>query len=67
MAEQTPLEWYVVRTKPHQEHSVESSLSRVGIEILCPRIREHQSIRRKMQSVITHSLPRLSVDQECSP
>jgi transcriptional antiterminator RfaH len=57
MAEQAPLEWYVVRTKPHQEQSVESNLSRVSIEILCPRIREHKRIRRKMQSVITPLFP----------
>lgn len=57
MAEQSALEWYVVRTKPHQEHLVESTLSRVGIEILCPRIRERKHIRRKMQSVVTPLFP----------
>jgi transcriptional antiterminator RfaH len=57
MAEQAALEWYVVRTKPHQEQSVESNLSRVGIEILCPRIREQKIVRRKMQPVITPLFP----------
>lgn len=57
MAEQAALEWHVVRTKPHQEYSVESILSRAGIEILCPRIRERKLIRRKMQSVVTPLFP----------
>jgi transcriptional antiterminator RfaH len=57
MAEQAALEWYVVRSKPHQEYSVESNLSRAGIEVLCPRIREEKRIRRKMQSVVTPLFP----------
>lgn len=57
MAEPAALEWYVVRTKPYQEQSVESNLSRVGIEILSPRIREQKVVRRKMQSVITPLFP----------
>lgn len=51
MTEQPAMEWYLVRTKPHQEYSVESSLSRVGIEILCPRITESKIVRRKRQPV----------------
>lgn len=57
MADQPAMEWYVVRTKPHQEDSVESSLSRVGIEILCPRIKEHKMVRAKRQSVVSPLFP----------
>jgi transcriptional antiterminator RfaH len=57
MAEQAALEWYVVRSKLHQEYSVESGLSRAGIEVFCPRIREEKRIRRKMQSVIAPLFP----------
>lgn len=57
MAEQAELEWYVVRSKPHQESSVASNLSRAGIEVLYPRIREVKRIRRKIQSVITPLFP----------
>ena len=57
MAELPAMEWYVVRTKPHQEYSVESGLTRVGIEILCPRITERRLIRRKMQPVISPLFP----------
>lgn len=57
MAEQTTREWYVVRTKPHQERAVESNLTQIGMEILCPRIREHKIVRRKMQFVIAPLFP----------
>ena len=57
MVEEAALEWYVVRTKTHQELSVESNLSRVGIEIFCPRIREQKIVRRRMQSVIAPLFP----------
>lgn len=57
MAEQSIPGWHVVRTKPCQEYSVESNLSRAGIEVFCPRIREVKRIRRKMQSVVTPLFP----------
>ena len=57
MAEPAAGEWYVVRSKPHQEYAVESNLSQVGIEVLCPRIREERRIRRKLQSVVTPLFP----------
>ena len=57
MADPTPMEWYVVRTKPHQENTVESSLTRVGIEVLCPRIKEQRVIRRKLQQVVSPLFP----------
>ena len=57
MAEQAVPEWYVVRSKPHQEYSVESNLSREGIEVFCPRIREVKRIRRSIQSVVTPLFP----------
>jgi transcriptional antiterminator RfaH len=57
MAEQAGLEWHVVRTKPHQEQSVELNLSRAGIEVFCPRIREEKYIRRKVQSVVAPLFP----------
>ena len=49
--------WYTVRAKPHQEYSVESNLSRLGIEVLCPRIRESKVIRRRMQTVVAPLFP----------
>ncbi len=57
MAEPSQMEWYVVRTKPHQENAVESSLMRVGIEVLCPRIKEQRVIRRKIQPVVSPLFP----------
>ncbi len=57
MAELPAMEWYVVRTKPHQEYSVESGLSQAGIEVLCPRITEQRIIRRRMQPVISPLFP----------
>ena len=50
-------EWYVVRTKPHQENTVETSLTRAGIEVLCPRIKEQRVIRRKMQQMVSPLFP----------
>ncbi|CUQ67365.1 transcription termination/antitermination protein NusG [Candidatus Nitrospira inopinata] len=57
MPEQAESEWYVVRTKPHQEAVAESSLLRGGIEALCPRIQERRVIRRKMQQIISPLFP----------
>jgi len=57
MAKSAAEEWYVVRSKPHQEYAVESNLSQAGIEVLCPRIREERRIRRKFQSVVTPLFP----------
>lgn len=51
------MEWYVVRTKPHQEYSAELNLSRAGIEILCPRVREEKVVRRRFQSVSNPLFP----------
>ncbi len=57
MSEQVEAEWYVVRTKPHQEAVAESSLLRGGIEAVCPRIKERRVIRRKIQLVIGPLFP----------
>ncbi len=57
MPEQASTEWYVVRTKPHQENTVESSLTRIGIEVLFPRIKEQRVIRRKRQQVVSSLFP----------
>jgi len=57
MADQPAMEWHVVRTKPHQEYLVESGLTRVGNEILCPRITDQRLIRREMQPVISPLSP----------
>ncbi len=57
MPEQASTEWYVVRTKPHQENTVESSLTRIGIEVLFPRIKEQRVIRRKIQQVVSPLFP----------
>lgn len=57
MADQPAMEWHVVRTKPHQEHSVESGLTRVSNEILCPRITDQRLIRREMQPAISPLFP----------
>lgn len=57
MSEQAEAEWYVVRTKPHQEAVAESSLLRGGIEAICPRIQERRVIRRKPQQVISPLFP----------
>lgn len=66
MIVQPATDWYVVRTKPHQEYSVESSLSRVGLEILCPRITEHKIVRRKVQPVISPLFPGYLFARLCS-
>lgn len=57
MAEQPATEWHVVRAKPYQEDVVESSLTRSGIEILCPRIQEQRVIKRKMRQVVSPLFP----------
>jgi transcriptional antiterminator RfaH len=57
MTEQGEAEWYVVRTKPHQEDVAESSLGRGGIEVLCPRIQERRLIRRRVQQVVSPLFP----------
>lgn len=57
MAEQLATEWHVVRTKPHQEEVAQSSLTRGGIEILCPRIQEQRVIKRKMRQVVSPLFP----------
>ncbi|MCP9455350.1 MAG: hypothetical protein NNA18_04475 [Nitrospira sp.] len=57
MAEQERAEWYVVRTKPHQETIAEASLLRGGIEAICPRIQERRVIRKRLQQVIGPLFP----------
>ncbi len=57
MVEQSVAEWYVVRTKPHQEGVAESSLLRGGVELLCPRIQERRVINRKVQQVLAPLFP----------
>ncbi len=57
MSEQAEAEWYVVRTKPHQETIAEASLLRGGIEAICPRIQERRVIRRRLQRVIGPLFP----------
>ncbi|MCP9469209.1 MAG: transcriptional activator RfaH [Nitrospira sp.] len=57
MPEQAESDWYVVRTKPHQEAVAESSLLRGGIEAICPRIQERRVIRRRTQQIISPLFP----------
>jgi len=57
MAEQPTTEWHVVRSKPHQEAVAESSLTRSGIEVLCPRIQEQRVIKRMMRQVVSPLFP----------
>lgn len=57
MADQSVPEWYVVRTKPHQEDVAQLSLLRGSIEVMCPRIQERRVIRRKVQQVASPLFP----------
>ena len=45
------MNWYVVRTKPHQEKQVESQLRQCGIETLLPFLEETRIIRRYRKTV----------------
>lgn len=49
--------WYVVMTKPNQEHFVESNLSKLEAEVFCPRIKQYQLIRRKYTQTTSPLFP----------
>ena len=41
------MNWYVINTKSHGEKLAEMNIQRLGVETLCPRIKQNKMIRRK--------------------
>jgi transcriptional antiterminator RfaH len=46
-----PARWFVVKTKPREESRCAAELARVGIETLCPRIKEYRLRRKQVEKV----------------
>ena len=55
MGESLDALWYVVATKPNQEHFAETNLVNLGVESFCPRIQQFRKIRRR-ETLITAPL-----------
>lgn len=51
------MNWYVVHTQPHQETLSESSLQRLGIETLFPRLKQRKIIRRVARTITAPLFP----------
>jgi transcriptional antiterminator RfaH len=51
------MNWFAVKTKPHQEHVAQLNLQRLGVETFLPEIKQNKVIRRKRQSVIGPLFP----------
>lgn len=51
------MNWYVIRTKPHQEKLVESQLRKCGIETLLPFLEENRIFRRHRKAVLGPLFP----------
>lgn len=51
------MNWYVIRTKPHQERHVESQLQRCGIETFLPCLESFKVIRRCHKMVVSSLFP----------
>ena len=45
------MNWYALNTKPRSEQRVTSQLTRLGLEVLSPRLKRRKMVRRKMQTV----------------
>ena len=51
------MDWYLVRSKPRQEHIAEMNLQRWGVETFCPQLKQTKRIRGKKQTVFTPLFP----------
>jgi transcriptional antiterminator RfaH len=51
------MNWYAIRTKPHQERHVELQLRRCGVETFLPCLEESRMIRRCRRIVVSPLFP----------
>jgi transcriptional antiterminator RfaH len=51
------MNWYAVHTKPRQESLAEFMLQRLGVETLCPKLKQQKLIRRKRVETIKPLFP----------
>jgi transcriptional antiterminator RfaH len=51
------MNWYAVHTKPRQESLAEFTLQRLGVETLCPKLKQQKIIRRKRVETINPLFP----------
>jgi len=51
------MEWYLVQSKPRQEHVAALNVQRLGVESFCPRIKQSKIVRWKKQVVIETLFP----------
>ncbi len=51
------MHWYAVNTKPHQERLAELNVKRLGVDTLCPWVRQRKTVRRRWQTVIAPLFP----------
>jgi len=52
------MHWYVIRTKPHQEHRVEFHLRQLSVETFLPQLKQTKTIRRQRKMVVEPLFPR---------
>ena len=45
------MHWYLVQSKPHQENLADLNLQRLGVETLCPQLKQFKRIRWRKQEV----------------
>jgi transcriptional antiterminator RfaH len=50
-------EWYAINSKPHQERVAVANLGKLGIETLCPWLKQTKVVRRKRQMVVRPLFP----------
>ena len=51
------MDWYTVNTKPRQESLAEQSLRRLGVQTLCPKLKQTKLIRRRWTTTIGPLFP----------
>lgn len=52
------MQWYVIRTKPHQERLAEFHLRQLSVETFLPLLRQQKTVRRQDKTVVEPLFPR---------
>src|SRR6185437_10074070 len=52
------MQWYVIRTKPHQEKMAEFHLRQLTVETFLPLLKSRKRIRRQEKTVVEPLFPR---------
>lgn len=52
------MQWYVIRTKPHQERLAEFHLSQLSVDTFLPLLKQRKKVRRQEKMVVEPLFPR---------